>query len=116
VTTMRLATLEDLRADEPYPGIQRRSLDGDGASVVWYTFEPGASFPLHRHSQEQITVVDDGSIAMRLAASTQELTAGGLVVVAGGVAHGITAGAAGARIMIVLVPRRGAAERVEVLG
>jgi quercetin dioxygenase-like cupin family protein len=107
--------LDALPADAPYPGITRRSLDAKGASVVWYAFEPGASFPLHRHPHEQITIVEDGSVSLRTGDETHELDAGAWVVTAGGVDHGITAGDSGARISIVLVPRRAAGERVEVV-
>jgi quercetin dioxygenase-like cupin family protein len=110
-----LGVLDALPADSPYPGITRRSLDAKGASVVWYAFEPGAGFPLHRHSQEQITIVEAGSVSLRTADRTHHLEAGAWVVTAGGVDHGITAGDSGARISIVLVPRRAAGERVEVV-
>ena len=41
-----------------------------------------------------------------MAESTQPLEAGAWSVVAGGVPHGITAGAAGATFLAILVPRR----------
>ena len=113
---MTVGTIEGLGVDAPYPGITRRTLDGQGASLVWYAFEPGARFPLHRHPQEQITVVEEGTVRMRIGASEERvLGVGAFSALPGGVEHGITAGPDGARIMIALVPRRAAGEQPEVL-
>ncbi len=113
---MSIGTVDALPTATPYPGITRRELHGDGASLYWYAFEPGASFPLHRHHQEQITLVEEGTITMSVGPDgTRELAAGDWAIAAGGLEHGITGGAEGARIMIVLTPRRAAGETVEVL-
>ena len=58
----QLGTFERLPIEEPFPGLRRRTFDGSGATVNEYCFEPGASFPLHRHPQEQITLVVDGTV------------------------------------------------------
>lgn len=108
-------SLADLSADQPYPGISRRTIDGGGASVVFYAMEANARFPLHRHPQEQITVVREGSLRMRIGGDDHELHADDFNVVPGGVEHGITAGADGAALVVVLTPRRELGERVEVL-
>lgn len=113
---MSTETIDALPAAEPYPGVRRRELHGEGASVYWYEFEPGAAFPLHRHHQEQITIVEAGTVTMRTGPDDgRELGAGAYAVTAAHVEHGITGGPAGARIMIVLTPRRAAGETVEVL-
>jgi quercetin dioxygenase-like cupin family protein len=113
---MSIGTIDALATATPYPGVTRRELHGDGASLYWYAFEPGASFPLHRHHQEQITLVQEGTVTMSLGAdATRELAAGDWCVSEPWLEHGITGGAAGARIMIVLTPRRAADETVEVL-
>ena len=95
-----------LAVEEPYDGLRRRTFDSEGATVNEYTFEPGARFPLHRHSQEQITLVTEGDVELRAGEETSRLAAGDWSVVAGGVEHGITAGPAGARILAIVVPRR----------
>jgi quercetin dioxygenase-like cupin family protein len=104
-----VGAFDALRPDEPYPGVVRRAFDAEGATVTAYEFAPGASFPLHRHPQEQITVVHAGSLTMTLGGDERELTAGGFSVVAGDVEHGITAGPDGARFMAIVVPRRASA-------
>jgi unsaturated pyranuronate lyase len=98
--------IDDLEADTPYPGVLRRAFHGQGATVTAYEFRPGASFPVHRHQQEQITFIEQGAVRMTIGERELELAAGGWSVVPPGIAHGITAGDAGARLMAIIVPRR----------
>lgn len=100
--------------EEPFPGVWRRSFDAVGATVTEYRFRAGATFPNHRHAQEQITVVAEGSVSMTIDGKATEIGPGGWSVVEPGVEHGITAGAEGARFTAIVVPRRGAADEYEV--
>lgn len=100
--------------EEPFPGVRRRSFDGAGATVTEYRFEPGATFPNHRHAQEQITIVTEGVVSMTIGGEATEIGPGGWSVVAPEVEHGITAGEEGARFTAIVVPRRGAADEYEV--
>jgi len=109
-----VGSFAQLAPDEPYPGVVRRAFDSEAATVTRYEFEPGASFPLHRHRQEQITLIEAGSVRMSIAGREEELEAGAWSVVAGGVEHGIVAGPDGARIVAVVVPRRESADAYEV--
>jgi quercetin dioxygenase-like cupin family protein len=111
-----LGSFVALAAEEPFAGVSKRSFDSAGATVSEYRFEPGATFPLHRHEQEQITIVESGELRMTIGGEEHALAAGGWSVVAGGVEHGITAGASGARFFAVVVPRRGASDEFEVSG
>jgi quercetin dioxygenase-like cupin family protein len=96
----------DLETEAPYPGILRRTLQSERMTLSEYTFEPGATFPLHRHAQEQVTLVEDGEVRLTVADATETLTAGAWSVTPGDVEHGITAGPSGARIVAILSPRR----------
>ena len=107
---------DDLEASEPYPGLRRRSFDGTGATVNEYRFEPNASFPLHLHPEEQITLVTSGEVELTAGGETSALSAGDWSVIAGGVEHGIRAGANGARIVAIIVPRRASASAYTVVG
>ena len=104
-----LGTFETLPAEEPYPGLRRRTFDSAGATVNEYTFAAGASFPIHRHPQEQITIVLEGQVVLTVAGETSPLAEGAWSVVGPDVEHGITAGPGGARILAVIVPRRSGA-------
>jgi quercetin dioxygenase-like cupin family protein len=108
-------SFDQLPADEPFPGVLRRRLDAAAATMTSYAFQPGARFPVHRHDEEQITLVDEGSVVLRLRDRAQELGRGAWVVIAGGVDHGITAGADGARITAIVVPRRGDGTAFEIV-
>jgi quercetin dioxygenase-like cupin family protein len=96
----------DLESEEAYPGVRRRTLHSERMTLTEYTFEPGATFPQHRHSQEQVTLVEDGEVRMTTAGATEVLSPGAWSVTPGDVEHGITAGPAGARIVAILSPRR----------
>jgi quercetin dioxygenase-like cupin family protein len=92
--------------ESPFPGVRRRTLDSEQATVVEYAFDPGALFPLHHHRQEQITMVQEGSVELVAGGRTELLGAGDWSVTPGGVTHGIRAGERGARFLAVIVPRR----------
>ena len=102
----------DPRADAPYPGVRRRTFDTAQATIAEYTFEPGASFPLHRHPHEQITVVRDGSVELTIGGRVTTLGPGQWSAIPGGEQHGITAGDQGASFLAILVPRRAPDEEI----
>jgi unsaturated pyranuronate lyase len=105
----------ELAPEEPYPGLERRTFDALGATVNEYRFEPGARFPVHSHRQEQITLIEEGEVELTVGDEVQTLAAGDWSVVVGGVPHGIRAGADGARIVAIIVPRRANAAAYTVL-
>jgi quercetin dioxygenase-like cupin family protein len=99
-------SFDQLGADSPYAGIARRILTTEKATVQEYSFNAGASYPLHHHPQEQITLVLEGTLTFSAGDDSRELSAGAWSVVPGDVQHGITAGPAGARFLAILVPPR----------
>jgi len=102
----QFGSLDELGTDSPYAGIARRVLNTDKATVQEYSFNAGATYPLHQHPQEQITLVLEGTLTFSAGDDTRELSAGAWSVVPGDVQHGITAGPAGARFLATLVPPR----------
>jgi quercetin dioxygenase-like cupin family protein len=98
--------VERLAAEDPFPGVRRRSFHSAQSTVAAYAFEPGAAFPLHRHDEEQITVIHEGEVEFEVAGERHVLGAGHTYVVAAGVQHGLRAGPSGARFLAVVVPRR----------
>jgi quercetin dioxygenase-like cupin family protein len=103
---MAVGRFDDGVTDEPYPGVVRRGFNSERATVAAYSFEPGASFPIHHHQQEQITVVQEGELEFTVGDQVHALSTGAWCVVAPGVQHGLTAGAQGARVIAMVVPRR----------
>ena len=110
-----VGSFEGLAEDEPYPGVRRRVLDADGGTATRYTFAPNAAFPIHRHAQEQVTLVQSGVVTMSIDAIEHSLAAEGWSVVPGGIPHGIVAGPSGASIIAIVIPRRTAANPIELV-
>jgi quercetin dioxygenase-like cupin family protein len=108
-------TLGSLDEEEVYAGVRRRTFNSDQATVHSYAFGPGGQFPIHRHPNEQITLVEEGSVDFTVGAETTTLGAGAWSVVAPDVEHGITAGPDGARILAIVVPRRARSDEYEVV-
>ena len=92
--------------DAPYDGIERKTIDTDKATIVEYRFAAGARFPLHHHPQDQITVVLEGQVHLRVGEEERELAAGQWVSTASGESHGITGGDQAAVFLAILVPPR----------
>ena len=96
----------DLPPENPYDGVTRRSFDSAGATVTSYVFDPNARFPLHRHPEEQITLVLAGDVECTADGERTLLRPGDWAVFAPNVEHGMTAGPRGARFLAVVMPRR----------
>jgi quercetin dioxygenase-like cupin family protein len=103
---IRLGCFEQIPPESPHDGVERRVLSTSQATVQEYRFDPGATFPLHRHPQEQITLVLEGEVSFTADGQPHELRTGAWSVVPGDVDHGITAGVSGARFLAILVPAR----------
>ncbi len=99
-------SFESLPADRVYDGVTRRSFSSDRATVTSYTFAAGATFPRHRHAQEQITLIQTGKVGMTIGDRVEHLSAGDWSVIEPEVEHGITAGPGGAVVVAIVVPRR----------
>lgn len=108
-------SFEQLQADEVYAGVVRRTFNSEHATVTSYAFEPGAEFPVHRHPQEQVTVVESGEVEMTIGDRVEALGVGDFTVVAGDVEHGVRAGAAGARILAIVMPPRASSDAYTVV-
>ncbi|HET8754360.1 MAG TPA: cupin domain-containing protein [Solirubrobacteraceae bacterium] len=110
----RAGSFDALPADEPFPGVRRESFTTERATVTRYTFAPGAAFPLHRHPQEQTTLILEGAVEMTVRSERRALRAGDWSVVGPDVEHGITAGADGARIIAIIAPPRTSIDEYEI--
>lgn len=106
----------DLPGEEVYDGVVRRGFSSSHSTVTSYEFRPRATFPLHRHPSEQVTLVQAGEVHFTVDGVVQRMGAGEWSVVAGGVEHGITAGDEGARFVAIVTPRRERADEYEVVG
>lgn len=92
--------------ENPFQGITTHRIDQGNLTIVRYTLESNASFPLHRHPEEQTVVVIGGSCTLRTVQETLELTEGDLIHSVSMEPHGITAREGGVVFLNIITPRR----------
>jgi quercetin dioxygenase-like cupin family protein len=107
-------SLDALPREQPFDGVTRRALTTSRMTIASYVFEPGATFPLHSHAQEQWTLVEQGSVEMTIAGRASRMRVGEWSLVDSGVEHGITAGDEGARILAIVAPPRTSADEYDL--
>ncbi len=90
----------------PVEGVTSRRIDQGDVTYVRYRFDPGASFPLHRHPGSQTVVVLRGECRFRSGGETFDLTSDDLVFTPSMEPHGIDAGKEGVELINVITPRR----------
>jgi quercetin dioxygenase-like cupin family protein len=101
-------------AESPFEGVRRKTHQGEKSTVSAYSFEPGATFPMHSHDEEQVTVFLDGQVEVTVEGETRTYRAGETAVIAPGLVHGMTAGADGARFVALVAPRRAHSNAYEI--
>lgn len=113
---VEIGSFDALEPEHPFPGVERRYFHSERATVSRYEFQPGASFPLHRHPEEQLTFVERGEVAFTIDGVEHRLGPGAWSVVGGEIEHGITAGPEGAAILAIVSPRRASSDAYTVVG
>jgi quercetin dioxygenase-like cupin family protein len=71
-------------------GIVRQMIHGDRLMICRLTIPPGTVTPAHRHSHEQITIVEKGSVRYVLGSEEKVFGPGDVVLLPGGLWHGAT--------------------------
>jgi quercetin dioxygenase-like cupin family protein len=104
--TSQPTSIETLPSRHPYAGVECWAFDSRKATVTRYRFAAGARFPIHRHAEEQVLLVDEGTIDVRVGGETSRMKAGDFLVIEPHAPHGVTAGPLGAQFLAVIVPRR----------
>ena len=88
MTEPRAIDWDSVPVEYPFEGIARQTLNGEKQTLVRYVYQPGSVFPIHRHPEEQITVVLSGSIDFSVAGSPVTLSAGEAAIIPAHVPHG----------------------------
>jgi quercetin dioxygenase-like cupin family protein len=101
-------------AESPFDGVRRETHQGERSTVGAYLFEPGATFPMHSHDEEQVTVFLDGEVEVTVEGETRTYRAGETAIIAPGLVHGMTAGPDGARFVALVAPRRAHSNAYEI--
>jgi quercetin dioxygenase-like cupin family protein len=53
--------------------VTRQRVTGERLEVIIYTYQPGATFPVHQHTAEQLTVVLSGELVFHFPDTPQEI-------------------------------------------
>ncbi|MGZ4359878.1 MAG: cupin domain-containing protein [Gaiellaceae bacterium] len=108
--------IDELAPIRIWEGVLGRSLEGEKMTLAVIELDPDSVVPEHRHENEQIGVLIEGSLAMRIGDETRELGPGAGWVIPADAPHEVTAGAGGAVVVEAFAPARddwGRLERLE---
>jgi quercetin dioxygenase-like cupin family protein len=90
---------------EARPGIFGATVHTPQLTAILYRYGPGTSWEEHRHPQDQITTVLEGSIDFVVDGRPVHLEAGQVATLPGGTPHSATVPASGAVSLNVLTHR-----------
>jgi quercetin dioxygenase-like cupin family protein len=101
-----LQELAGLTAKAVWDGVTARTVEGERITMAYVELEPGALVPEHRHDNEQLGVLIEGSLSFRIGEETRELGPGGTWRILGGTPHEVQAGDSGAILVEAFSPAR----------
>ena len=78
---------KDLDAADAQTELERQVMATRHIQVVRCFYREGSDFPAHTHPQEQITIVEDGTLEFGLAGETVRIGAGQMISIFPGVPH-----------------------------
>jgi quercetin dioxygenase-like cupin family protein len=102
----RLGDIRDHPLQQVWDGIAARVLHGDELTLGLVELEPGIVLPEHRHANEQLGMVVEGSIRFTIAGETRELAPGGTWCIPGDTPHSAEVGPDGAVVIDFFAPPR----------
>lgn len=104
-----MSNLVDLEQIAPKPiweGIAARIVQGERISLAVVELEPNGLVPEHRHPNEQLGIVLEGSVTFRIDEEARRLRPGGTWRITSDVPHEVRAGTRGAVVIDVFTPVR----------
>jgi quercetin dioxygenase-like cupin family protein len=101
-----VANLARLDGFELTPGVRAKPLFGDGAMLNLLEFEPNATVAAHDHPHEQLGLVIEGTLVLRIDGIDHELGPGDAYQIPGGVEHAAWTSDVGCRVLDVFQPVR----------
>lgn len=79
--------VDDYASYEIAEGLFFRPVFAENLSLNFVTFPPNSGFPLHRHPEEQISIVREGEMELTVGDITQRVGPGDVIVFPPGVPH-----------------------------
>src|SRR5689334_3783877 len=95
----RLAVLSEVAPTPIWEGVIARAIHGERLTLGVVELAPGAVVPEHRHDNEQLGLVIQGSVRFTVGDETRELGPGGTWRIPSNVPHGCVAGPDGAVVL-----------------
>lgn len=99
-----------------WDGVVARAVNGERMTMSVIELDPGAHVPEHQHENEQLGLVLQGTIRMRVDEETRECLAGETYRISASTPHEAHAGPEGAVVMDVFAPIRSDWEAFEPQG
>jgi quercetin dioxygenase-like cupin family protein len=98
--------LANIGPQDIWSGVRVRAVHGERLTLGVVELEPNAAVPEHRHDNEQLGMVLQGSLTFRVGDETRELGPGGTWNIPSNVPHEVTAGPEGAVVADLFAPGR----------
>ena len=113
-----MGTFTSFSAERPYKiwaGAVARAVHGDRITMAAVDLDPDLLVPEHRHENEQLGFILEGSVTMIIGGEEQELQVGDAYRIPSNVPHSARSGSRGATVMDVFAPTRADWEKAERL-
>ena len=110
--------LRDVGAVPPrqvWEGVLARAIDGERITMAFIELAPNAVVPEHRHENEQLGIMLQGSGTFRVGDETREIRPGSTWRILSNVPHELTVGPQGAVVIDIFAPVRSDWKRFEPL-
>lgn len=86
---MSFIRFPDIPQRDAFPGVRGRYFHSDRMTAGEVTLDANIEVPEHEHPHEQITLVVSGRLEFTVGDETREVGPGQVVVIPGGVRHGV---------------------------
>ena len=101
-----LSNLGEIAPKPIWDGVAARVVQGERITLAVVEIEPNGLVPEHRHPNEQLGLVLEGSLTFRIDGESRELLPGGTWRILGDLPHEARAGTGGAVVVDVFTPIR----------
>jgi quercetin dioxygenase-like cupin family protein len=108
-----LARLDEIAPKPIWDGISARIVQGESITLAVVELEPNGLVPEHRHPNEQLGIVVQGSVTFRIDQEFKRLGPGGTWRIVADAPHDARAGSRGAVVIDVFTPTRADWETIE---
>jgi quercetin dioxygenase-like cupin family protein len=94
-----LGSWRDLEAQDAQNYLDQQVIATDRITVVRCVYKDGSDFPEHFHPQEQITIVEEGTLEFTIAGETIEVRGGQMITINPKIRHATRVAAGGGQVV-----------------